>query len=598
LDKIKWFWKYYRRYRYVLGVLVFLTPVQAMIGVTMPQMFGFAVDSLKTGNVSEHFLSRWITGAGTAFGLSTIASYGAGFMLFGLISAALYAFVQSHRAWMNCRLEWEFRQDAFNQITTKGPDFFNKFRTGDIVTRLTDDVAEKLSWFACSGIFRLYEALLFVFFITIMMLSLDPWLTLWAAGPLPILVFIFFKSSSALDRKYDHLQSRISLFNDVMEACFSGIRVVKAYVREVAQKQKFETAAQDRRAAEIGAVKLTAVVESLYQYIWQVALLTVVLIGGYKVITSGLSVGSLAAFIYYVSWLVFPMFDIGQFLVKSRQSAVSIERLRAMEQMPPMVQDEGTTASAENPQGEIRFEGVSFGFADSQRRILDNATLVLPAGMTIALVGRVGSGKSWLINMIPRLVDPTGGTIRLDGHELKQFRLEDLRRMIGYVPQEPVLFSDTLRNNILMGRDDVPQHVIDWAVEVAQLKDEIAGFPDGLDTAVGTRGMMLSGGQKQRLALARALVGKPKILILDDCTSALDSRTEAALWDRLHQVMPGLTAVLITHRPGTLESVDRIYVLNDGRVEESGTHSELMSNGGVYAKIYRRYQLAEEIEKT
>jgi ATP-binding cassette subfamily B multidrug efflux pump len=598
LDKIKWFWKYYRRYRYVLGVLVFLTPVQAMIGVTMPQLFGFAVDVLKTGNVSGHFLSKWITGAGAEFGLSAIASYGAGFILLGLISAALYAFVQSHRAWMNCRLEWEFRQDAFNQITTKGPDFFNKFRTGDIVTRLTDDVAEKLSWFACSGIFRLYEALLFVIFITIMMLSLDPWLTLWAAGPLPILVFIFFKSSSALDRKYDHLQSRISLFNDVMEACFSGIRVVKAYVREAAQKHKFETAAQDRRAAEIGAVRLTAVVESLYQYIWQLALLTVVLIGGYKVITSGLSVGSLAAFIYYVSWLVFPMFDIGQFLVKSRQSAVSIERLRAMEQIPPMVQDTGLAALAEEPRGEIKFDQVSFGFAESERRILDSATLELSAGKTIALVGRVGSGKSWLINMIPRLVDPTGGSIRLDGHELKQFRLEDLRRMIGYVPQEPVLFSDTLRNNILMGRDDVPQHVIDWAIDVAQLKDEIAGFPEGLDTTVGTRGMMLSGGQKQRLALARALVGKPKILILDDCTSALDSRTEAALWDRLHQVMPGLTAVLITHRPGTLESVDRIFVLSDGRIEESGTHTELMSNGGQYAKIYRRYQLAEEIEKT
>jgi ATP-binding cassette subfamily B multidrug efflux pump len=596
--KIKWFWKYYRRHRYVLAVLVFLTPVQAVIGATMPQMFGFAVDYLKTGTVAEHFISRWITGAGAVFGLSPVASYGTGFILLGLVSAALYAFVQCHRAWMNCRLEWEFRQQAFDQITTKGPDFFNKFRTGDIVTRLTDDVAEKLSWFACSGIFRLYEATLFIVFITVMMLSLDPWLTLWAAGPLPVLVFIFFKSSSALDRKYDHLQSRISLFNDVMEACFSGIRVVKAYVREIAQKQKFQTAALDRRQAEIGAVKLTAVVESLYQYIWQVALLTVLVIGGYQVITSGLSIGSLAAFIYYVSWLVFPMFDVGQFLVKSRQSAVSIDRLLAMENVPAMVNDSGTTALNENVRGEVVFDKVTFGFPDSERRILDNVTLELPAGRTIALVGRIGSGKSWLINTIPRLVDPTGGTIHLDGHELRQFKLEDLRRVIGYVPQEPVLFSDTLRNNILLGRDEVPQEVIEWAVEVAQLKDEIAGFPNGLDTAVGTRGMMLSGGQKQRLALARALVGKPRILILDDCTSALDSRTEAALWDRLHEVMPGLTAVLITHRPGTLELVDRIHVLDDGQVVESGTHGELMAKGGQYAKIYRRYQLAEEIEKT
>jgi ATP-binding cassette subfamily B protein len=200
--------------------------------------------------------------------------------------------------------------------------------------------------------------------------------------------------------------------------------------------------------------------------------------------------------------------------------------------------------------------------------------------------------------MIPRLVDPTGGVIKLDGHDLRQFRLEDLRRLIGYVPQEPTLFSDTLRNNILLGRDEVTDELIDWAIDVAQLKDEIASFPDGIDTTVGTRGMMLSGGQKQRLGLARALVGKPRILILDDCTSALDSSTEAALWDRLHEVMPDLTTILITHRPGTLETADRIYVLNDGGVAESGTHAELIDSGGLYAKIYKRYRLAEDVEGT
>jgi len=594
-EKILWLWRYYRRHLYVLAVLILLTPVQAAIGVTIPQLFGFAVDYLNSGEVSDHFLAVWVTDAGGVFGLAPAASYGATFLIIGLVSSGLYAFVQCHRAWMNCRLEWEFRQNSFDGITTKGPDFFNRFRTGDIVTRLTDDVAEKLSWFACSGIFRLYEAILFIAFITLMMLSLDPWLTLWVAGPLPVLVFIFFKSSSALDRRYDHLQTRISRFNDVIEACFSGIRVIKAYVREVAQKRKFKLAAVDRRQAEIGAVKLTAVIESMYQYLWQIALVTVLVIGGYKVIGSGLSIGSLAAFIYYVSWLVYPMFDVGQFLVKSRQSAVSIDRLSAMEKVPLMVSDLGRERLDSNPAGQITFDRVSFAFPGSERHILDTVALEIEAGKTIGLVGRVGSGKSWLVNTIPRLVDPTGGTIRLDGLELRRFRLQDLRRVVGYVPQEAVLFSDTIRNNILLGRDEIPDDVIDWAVEVAQLKDEIAGFPRGLDTPVGTRGMMLSGGQKQRLGLARALVGRPKILILDDCTSALDSRTEAALWNRLHDVMPGLTAILITHRPGTLELVDRIYVMDDGRVVESGTHEELMVDGGQYARIYRRYQLAEAV---
>jgi len=593
-DKIRWFWRYYRRYPYVLAVLVFLTPVQTAFQVSIPRMIEFVVDFIKTGEPVAGSTAAGVAGLGHGLGLSTSATYIVGLVLIGLIAGILYAFVQCHRAWMNLKLEWLFRQESFDGITAKGPDFFNKFRTGDLVTRMTDDVAEKLSWFACSGIFRLYEALLMVAFTIVMMTIIDPWLTVFSVAPLPILIVIFFKTSSLLDKRFAQLQKRISRFNDIMEACFSGIRVVKAYVREKAQQGKFSKAIDERREAEVEAIKMGTIIDSLYMYIWQFAVIIVLIAGGYMVINANLSLGKLVAFIYYVVFLVFPMFDIGQFLVKSRQSAVSIDRLTELEKMPAMVADTGRLATNGDMKGNLRFETVEFAF-DENRKIIDDITLEVNAGQTVALVGRVGSGKSWLAQMIPRLVDPTGGKITLDGCDLREFRLADLRRSIGYVPQEPILFSDTVRNNIVFGREDITEETVEWAVEVSQLAGEVATFPQGMETQIGTRGMSISGGQKQRLALARALAGKPKILILDDCTSALDSRTETALWERLHEVMPGMTAILITHRPDTLQSADMIYVLDDGKVIETGKHDDLIDLDGHYARMYKRYRLQEEV---
>lgn len=595
LHKIKWFWSYYKQYPYVLAVLLLLTPLQVAFQVSIGRMIEFSIDYFESDQIPEHWAAQLLADYGDGLGLSVAGSFAVTLVLFGLLSASLYAFVQSHRAWMNLRLEWLFRQDAFDSVTVKGPDFFNKYRTGDLVTRMTDDVAEKLSWFACSGIFRLYEALIMVTFVIVMMLSIDSRLTMWSAGPLPILIIIFFVTASVLDKRYDYLQTRISRFNDVMEACISGIRVVKSYVKEDAQKEKFEEALLDRKGAEISTIKTMTIVESMYYYIWQLSIIIVLIGGGWMAINSDLSVGKLGAFVYYTVHLIFPMFDIGQFLVKSRQSAVSINRLTDLDKVAPMVIPSGTLACNGNVKGRLTFEDVSFSFPGSERQIVENVGLEISPGDTVALVGRVGSGKTWLINLIPRLADPTGGVVKLDGHDLRQYSLEDLRRSVGYVPQEPVLFSDTVRSNIKLGRDDIGDDLLDWAVEVAQLKDEVATFPDGLDTAIGNRGMSISGGQKQRLALARALVGKPRILILDDCTSALDSRTEAALWNRLHEVMPDMTAVLVTHRPDTLERADQIYVMDEGRIAERGRHHELMKSGGLYSRIYHRYQLAEEI---
>jgi ATP-binding cassette subfamily B multidrug efflux pump len=296
-----------------------------------------------------------------------------------------------------------------------------------------------------------------------------------------------------------------------------------------------------------------------------------------------------------VVYMIFPMFNIGQFLVKSRQSGVSIDRLVELGNVAPMVNDSGILPCNGDVKGSLEFDNVCFCFDGSGRKIIDNVTLEINAGQTVAIVGKVGAGKSWLVSMIPRLVDPVEGVIRLDGEDLRNYRLEDLRRIVGYVPQEPVLFSDSIRNNIVFGRPGLSDKSIEWAIEVSQLKKEIDRFPKRLDTQIGARGVSISGGQKQRLALARALVANPRLLILDDCTSALDSRTEAALWGNLKEVMPDMTVIMITHRPDMLENADNILYMENGRIIISGTHQELIREGGHYAKLYKRYQLAQQV---
>lgn len=593
--RILWFWKYYKRFPAVLAILLGLTPVVAAVSALMPRLIEYSIDYVRTGQVPDKAGAQWVVQIGSQIGLSPAAALPAMFFVLGLIVFVLYTTVMGSRARMNRRFEWEFRQVAFENLTDKGPDFATKFRTGDIVTRLTDDVENKLSWFACSGIFRMYEAVMTVLFIIIMMIGIDPWLTLWVAGPLPLVILIFFRSATLLDKRFDHLQGTISTMNAVMEACFSGIRVVKAYIQEKAQIGRFRDSLSNRRQAELAAIRSQAIVESLYGSVWQFGIIIVLLFGGWLVVGDRLTTGELFSFVYYGTSLFFPMYDIGQFFTKSLQSAVSIDRLVEMEKVSPMVVDTGTVGLNGGPTGHLRFVDVSFTMPGATRPILDRVSMEVKPRQTIALVGRVGAGKTWLLQMVPRLVDPTQGYIELDGRDMREYRLEDLRNAIGYVPQEPVLFSDTVRANLMLGRDGISDTLLEWAIEVSQMREEIAGFPKGMDTAIGTRGMSISGGQKQRLSLARALVTKPRLLILDDCTSALDARTEAALWDRLHQVLPEMTTILVTHRPDTLERVDLIYVMDSGRIVEQGCHHDLIAANGEYARIYRRLQLEKEV---
>lgn len=427
-----------------------------------------------------------------------------------------------------------------------------------------------------------------------MMISLNPKLTLYAVAPLPILVVIFTLTATLLDKRFESLQVKISNFTNIMESCFSGIRVLKAYNREKMWKEKFRQNIAERRAAEISAVRAWAGIDALYGPVWQVGILIVLLLGGYMVIHGQLTYGEIVAFFFYVLALTYSMFDIGQFLVRGRQSAVSIGRLMEIEDYPPLVRN-CNHRDTNIDFRELRFDKVSFSYDHQERKILDKVDFSVRKGETVALVGRVGSGKSSVINLLTRVVDPTAGQVAFDDQPLTGMPLDNYRDIIGYVPQEPVLFTDTIEGNIRFGDDRIAREKIDEVVRLAQLESQLERFPQGLQTVIGSRGLTISGGEKQRVAIARALARDPKILILDDCTSALDARTEERLWNALHEVMPEMTCFVVTHRTKTLRIADKILVFDDGKIVDRGKHDELMATSAVYQELYSRSELEEQV---
>ncbi|MCX5801402.1 MAG: ABC transporter ATP-binding protein [Candidatus Eisenbacteria bacterium] len=609
MRSVRWLFEVWRTRKRLATFLVVFSILNALLAVAYPLFVRAVIDAIKN-KAGVEVISRNVL---------ILLALGIGQFL-------VYASMQGTRAWTNLVLERDFRQRMFGHLIRLGRSFFQRFRMGDIVTRLTDDLSTemKLSWFACSGIFRTIEALCMIVFGLAAMIRLNPTLTLFAVGPLPILIIIFMLTSAAVEARYERLQKRISDVNAHMESCFSGIRVVKAYRRERAQEEGFGEVIGRRRRAEIDAVRVGTIVQAMYGHIWQFGVVIVLLVGGKMVMEGKLTIGTLAAFDAYVMLLVFPMYDIGTFFVRGKSAAVSIRRLADMEDVQPEIteidhpkvlpwaetthgwQESGGgahrtqgRAGGGSPRatlpGTLRFDNVSLSFTPGGAKVLDGVSFEVKPGEIVALVGRVASGKSSVVNLIPRLVDPTEGRILLDGVPIRDLGLEDLRGIIGYVPQEPLLFSDTVENNIRFHRDWIGREDVARAAEVSRLVEEVGAFSDGFQTKIGQRGVTISGGQKQRVALARALAGRPKILILDDCTASLDAQTETALWEGLQKVFPQCATIVISHRAATLERADLILVFERGKIVERGAHHELVSKKGVYHTLYELGKLRDEV---
>jgi ATP-binding cassette subfamily B protein len=562
-----------------MALIVALGVVSAAAQVVMPLVMRHLVDGLKAGFTYGFILrdAALILGAGLGVALVNF-------------------FAIRNRAWMNMRLEWEIRQAVFEHIVRLDSGFYHRYPTGDLVTRLVDDVQEKLSWFACSGVFRAVQSGVTFAAALIAMLGLHAGLTLWAVVPLPFLLLFHIKVRRLISERFSAVQKAISAIFSFLEACFSGIRVVKANRKEACQRELFSAKVLAQRDAEVAAARVHAAFGAFFHNGGIAGTVLVFLVGGLQVMEGRITLGDLIAFQFFAAMLVWPVFDIGNFVVSGRRAGVCVGRLVEMLDATTTVVDPLSPAPARPGPGAVEFSGVSYRPSQEAPELLRGVSFTARAGQRVAVVGRLGSGKSLLLALLPRLMDPSSGRILVNESDIRDLGVGDWRSRIGYAPQEPVIFSGTLRENVSLGRPGIGDQEVAEALSAAQMAAEVASWPKGVGTLVGPRGLTLSGGQKQRTAVARAIAGRPPILLLDDCTSAMDADTEDRLWEALRTFLPGSLQVFITHRPKTIASADLILAVENGAVAQAGTHDALMRAGGVYREIYQRSKLEDELK--
>lgn len=573
--------KYLYRYRARLwGGLVWVIATN-FCSTYAPKFVGDAIDKMK-GN----------------FSLDAVLFDAAGIVLFSALAGFFLFLVRQTIIVVSRLIEYDLKNDFYTHLQTLPLAYFKANSTGDLMSRATNDMGNVRNYLGPGIMYSLNTFFRFLFVITAMVV-ISPTLTLYALLPAPILSYSVYRLGKLIHERSQKLQEKYAELTSKVQENLSGIRIVKAYTREASEIETFRKKSVEYYAQNMTLVRVQALFFPLMSGLIGISIMLVVWIGGRQVIREEMTVGQIAQFLIYVATLVWPMIAIGWVTNIFQRAAASQTRLDAILNLKPDIADSSETDhNLAEVRGGIEFRNVSFAYSSNPAQpVLQNVSLKIPQGTRLAIVGATGSGKSTFVNLIARLFDVTGGEILIDGVPIKKVPLAVLRKSIGFVPQDGFLFSDTLRNNIAFGVQTASDAEIEAAAKHAAIYDDITGFPAQFETMIGERGITLSGGQKQRTAIARALIRNPKILVLDDSLSAVDTKTEDEILSALESLMEGRTSILISHRISTVKQADKIIVLEGGRVVEEGTHAELIERDGHYADLYRKQLLEDELSE-
>jgi len=508
----------------------------------------------------------------------------------------IFAFLQAYWAEKNSQaVAYDLRNDLYAKIQNLSFSYHDKNQTGQLMIRATDDV-EKVRLFIGQGLLQLVGAVILLTGTVIILFSTDAALA-WTAMPiLPIAVVLFGFFASAARPMFTKVQQKISTLNTILQENLAGIKVIKAFTREKEQQVKFNIAADATMHQQIQLSRLFTFMFPVVFMIANLGQAAILYVGGKQIIAGALSLGAWQEFSLYLMYLFFPIMMMGMIITQFSQASASADRIFEILDAKNDIVDKPDAIELPDVNGTIKFEDVTFRYFGGGEPVLQNVTFEAAPGETIAVLGATGSGKSTIINLIPRFYDPTEGRITIDNHDLRDIKIESLRAQTGIVLQETTLFSGSIRENIAFGKPEATQAEIEEAAKAAQAHDFITSFPEGYDTHVGERGTTLSGGQKQRVAIARALLLNPRILILDDSTSSVDLATEAEIQKALDKLMEGRTSFVIAQRISTVMNADKILVLDKGKVVAIGKHQDLMENEPIYAEIYNSQILTYEAE--